>query len=226
MAEKPQVEVDIAYRFAIGKYEVTFAEWDRCVEAGGCSYEPEDEGWGRGDRPVIHIARTDALEYTEWLGELTGQPYRLPSEAEWEYSARAGTTTARYGGDEMGYGMAACDGCGSRWDKRSTTPVGSFPPNQFGIHDMLANASEWVADCWHENHEGNPSNGSARVETSPWWKAGACERPMKRGGTYSSYTWAVRAAWRNYYWPGPWTERKSDSQGFRVARTLSEPAGA
>lgn len=229
-AEKPPVEVRIDHRLAIGKYEVTFAEWDRCVEAGGCDYRPDDEGWGRGDRPVLHVARTDARRYVEWLREVTEKPCRLPSEAEWEYAARAGTSTARWWGDEIGRGRAACDGCGSRWDERSTAPVGSLPANPWGLHDMLGNVAEWVADCSHPTNEGNAGDGSARIETSPWWRAEGwkdwrgepCQRPTQRGGTYSSYRWAVRAAWRDYYWPAPtWTERKSETQGFRVARTMS-----
>ena len=229
-AEKPQVEVEIAHPFAIGKYEVTFAEWDRCVEAGGCTYRPEERArnspwwnptrkWSRGDRPVIHIARADAEQYIDWLSEATGQSYRLPSEAEWEYAARAGTTTARYWGDGLGKGMAVCDGCGSEWDNRSTAPVGSFAPNPFGLHNMFGNVTEWVADCWHENHEGNPGDGSARIESSPWWKEGECERPVQRGGAWSHYPWTIRAAARGFWRPGPWTDR-DDSYGFRVVRVI------
>jgi formylglycine-generating enzyme required for sulfatase activity len=219
-AEKPQIEVEIAYRLAVGKYEVTFAEWDRCVQAGGCTYEPEDKAWGRGDRPVINVSRTDAQQYIEWLSEVTGQRYRLPSEAEWEYAARAGTTSARYWGDELGHGMTVCDGCGSRWENRSTAPVGSFPPNPFGLHDMLGNVEEWVADCWTDTHEGAPADGSARAEDSPWWKDGKCERPVQKGGAWSYYPWTVRSATRSYFWPGPWTDR-NDSYGFRVVRSMA-----
>lgn len=233
-AEKPQVAVEIPYPFAIGKYEVTFAEWDRCIEEGGCTYRPDERArpsrwwtppgrWSRGNRPVIHISRADAEQYTYWLSQATGQRYRLPSEAEWEYAARAGTTTAYYWGDELGKGMAVCDGCGSKWDGRSTAPVGSFAPNPFGLYDMLGNVSEWVADCWVENHEGSPADGSARIEDSPWWNAGECERPVKRGGAWDTYPWAIRAAARSYWRPGPWTDREY-SYGFRVVRDRSEAA--
>lgn len=223
-AEKPQVEVIFESSFALGKFPVTFAEWDRCVTAGGCSYSPDDEGWGRGDRPVIHVSRTDAEEYVRWLAEVTGQPYRLPSEAEWEYAARAGTTTVRWWGNEIGSGNTACDGCGSRWDKVSTAPVGSFSSNPFGLHDMLGNVSQWVADCWHENHVGAPSDGSARIESSPWWIDGICTRPAIKGAGFGAFRWAVRPATRSYYWEFAtvtWTDRDSDSRGFRVARNVN-----
>jgi formylglycine-generating enzyme required for sulfatase activity len=227
LAEKPQVEVEIAYPLAVGKYEVTFAEWDHCVAAGGCTHIPDDNGWGRGDRPVINVSRDDAEEYIRWLTQLTGQPYRLPTEAEWEYAARGGTTTARYWGDQIGRGMAICDRCGSRWDKRSTVPVGTFPPNPFGLHEMLDNVTEWVADCWNPDHTGARTDGSARIEDSPWWRNGRCERPMQRGGAWGYFTWTVRAAKRSYFSPccsitgKPWNPR-GDSRGFRVART-AEP---
>jgi formylglycine-generating enzyme required for sulfatase activity len=221
-AEQPQVEVEIAYRLAVGKYEVTFDEWDRCVAAGGCDYTPGDNGWGRGSHPVIHLARSDALHYVAWLAEVTGQPYRLPSEAEWEYAARAGTRTARYWGDAVGRGMTSCDGCGSQWDNRSTAPVGSFPSNQFGLHDMLGNVVEWVADCWHPNHLGNPGDGSARIETAQAWRAGTCVWPVRRGGAFDYFPWTVRSAARSYWRPGPWGERDGN-YGFRVVRTVTDP---
>lgn len=218
-AEQPQVEVRIAGPFAIGKYEVTFAQWDACVAAGGCEHRPDDEGFGRAERPVLNIARRDAEQYVAWLSGVTGQPYRLPTEAEWEYAARAGTSASRYWGDAPDGRMIACDGCGSRWDKRSTRPVGSFPPNPWGLHDMLGNVSEWVADCWHPTHDDARADGASRVETSTGWRDGACQLPMKRGGTYSSYVWSTRAAWRWYWHPVPWPERQGTT-GLRVALTL------
>lgn len=232
-AEKPQVNVTIGYRLAIGKYEVTFEQWDACVEAGGCDHRPDDEGWGRGDRPVIHVSRSDARQYARWLSRRTGRDYRLPSEAEWEYAARAGTQTAFWWGDELGDGRIPCDGCGTEWDERSTAPVGSFPANPWGLHDMLSNVQEWVADCWHETHAGNPGDGSARTTSSPWWKESGwedrrgrpCQRPAERGGAFGFYPWAIRVAARGYWWPNPnWHERKSATQGFRVALTVESGA--
>ncbi len=219
--ELPRVEVDIAYPFALGKYEVTFDEWDRCVEAGGCAHRPGDRGFGRGDRPVIHVSRLDAEEYVAWLSDVTGKAYRLPSGAEWEYAARAGTGTARWWGDELGSGRAVCDGCGSRWDDRSTAPVGSLPPNPWGLHDMLSNVSEVVADCWHDNYAGHPADGSPRVEAPAGWP-GECERATWRGGAWSYFTWTVRAAARRGgnkdFEHRDDHPRAGGSQGIRVAR--------
>ncbi len=233
-AERPRVEVTIEAPFAIGEHEVTFAQWDRCVEAGGCEHEPDDEGWGRGDRPVIHVTRTDAKQYAAWLSERTGETYRLPSEAEWEYAARAGTGTARWWGDELGEGRVPCDGCGTRRDGESTAPVGSYPANPWGLHDMLSNVEEWTADCWHPSHEGHPGDGSARVESSEWWREEgwedrrglACRRPVTRGGAFGHFPWTIRAAHRYYYWPHPnWTEREGDARGFRLVREVSSGDG-
>ncbi len=224
--ERPQVEIEIAYPFALGKFEVTFDEWDHCVDVGGCGYRPADRGFGRGSRPVIHVSRLDAEEYLAWLGEATGQEYRLPSSAEWEYAARAGTTTARWWGDELGTGRAVCNGCGSRWDDRSTAPVGSFPPNPWGLHDMLSNVSEVVADCWHESHRGHPTDGSPRLEAPEGWPDGECRRATWRGGAWPFFTWTVRAATRS----GGNMDlgdrrdhpRAGGSSGFRVAKTVKQ----
>lgn len=222
--ERPQMEVEITYPFALGKYEVTFDEWDHCVDEGGCGYRPTDRGFGRGARPVIHVSRLDAEEYLAWLSNATGQPYRLPSSAEWEYAARAGTTTARWWGDELGTERAVCDGCGSRWDDLSTAPVGSFAPNPWGLHDMLSNVSEVVADCWHETYDGHPTDGSPRREPPAGWPGGECERATWRGGGWPFFTWTVRAAARSggnmglgYRGDDP---RAGGARGFRVARTV------
>ena len=127
--EKPVHDVTIAAPFAVGKYEVTFAEWDACVAAGGCTHRPDDEGWGLGTRPAINVSWDDAQEYVRWLSRETGKSYRLLSEAEWEYVARAGSATKYPWGDDVGTNKANCDGCGSQWDNKRTAPVGSFKPN-------------------------------------------------------------------------------------------------
>ena len=124
---------------AVGKYEVTFAEWDTCVAGGGCSHKPKDLGWGRDRRPVIDVKWNNAQEYVKWLSRKTGKSYRLLFEAEWEYAARGGAKS-----EVFGKGNANCDGCGSRWDNKRTAPVGSFRANGFGLHDMLGNVMEWT----------------------------------------------------------------------------------
>ncbi len=215
-AELPPTDVEIDYPLAVGKYEVTFAEWDRCVAAGWCEYRPHDMGWGRGDRPAIFISRLDAEHYIEWLRSLTGMAYRLPSEAEWEYAARAGTRTARWWGDAVGTGHTVCDGCGSEWDDISTAPVASFPPNPWGLHDMLSNVSEWVSDCWVESHAGARTDGSFRTHESWAWQDGRCIRALVRGSSWGTYPWSVRAAKRIGGHRRP--DSRSYGSGFRVVR--------
>lgn len=131
--EGPLHRVSVQDTFAVGKFEVTFLEWDACVLAGGCGHRPEDHGWGRGNRPVIYVSWHDAQEYVRWLSGTTGYEYRLLTEAEWEYAARSGTQTVRHWGESIGHNHANCDGCGSRWSDKQTAPVGSFSPNGFGI---------------------------------------------------------------------------------------------
>ena len=141
--EGPQRTVQIR-AFAMGQTEVTFAEWDRCVERGGCTHRPDYRGWGRGDQPVMNVSWEDAQKYAGWLSLETGEAYRLPSEAEWEYAARAGTTTAYPWGHEIGQNRANCDGCGSAWDSRRTAPVRSFAANPWGLYEMHGNVWEWT----------------------------------------------------------------------------------
>ncbi len=134
--------------------------------------------WGRGNRPVVNVTWDDATAYAQWLSAVTGESYRLPSEAEWEYAARAGTETAYSWGDELGTNKANCDGCGSRWDDdEETAPVGSFAPNAWGLHDMHGNVWEWTGNCWNEGYAGAPADGSA-------WTDGHCGRRVVRGGSY------------------------------------------
>lgn len=221
LSEKPQVEVEIGYPLAVGKYEVTFAEWDYCIEAGGCSHDPDDLGFGRGNRPVVNVNREQAREYLAWLSEETGHVYRLPSESEWEYAARAGSTTARPWGDEVGEGMAVCEGCGSRWDGRSTAPVGSFPANDFGLHDMMGNLFEWVSDCFQRGYDGLPTDGSPRLEASPYWENGTCTVHIRRGGSWGVPAWEMRSARRKAInTKGPWGLAGDRSAGFRAFREL------
>lgn len=222
--EGPQRTVTIGAPFAIGKYEVTFDEWDACVEDGGCNeYRPDDRGWGRGRRPVIDVSWEDARTYVTWLREKTGMSYRLPSEAEWEYAARAGTTTAWYWGasanDVCRYANAADLTAKERnpgWTVVEcrdgyveAAPVGQFSANAFGLHDMLGNVFEWVQDCWHDSYTDAPTDGSV-------WTTESCKARVLRGGSWLNYPWFVRSAYRDGYTAG---YRDSDS-GFRLARTL------
>ncbi len=207
--EGPQHTVRLARSFALGVHEVTFDQWDACVRAGGCLDAAADEGWGRGDRPVINVAWSDAQDYVRWLSALTGQTYRLPSEAEWEYAARAGTTTAYYWGDRQGSGHAVCERCGSEWDNRGTAPTGSFPPNPFGLHDMAGNAWEWTEDCWNPDYTGAPADGSP-------WLAGDCDGRVMRGGAWFSFPRNIRSAIRMR----GVIDNRYLSKGFRVVRVL------
>ena len=156
----PRHRVTIARPFSVGVHEVTFAQWDACRRAGGCSHNPDGQGWGRGTRPVVDVSWHDAQQYVRWLSGKTGARYRLLSESEWEYVARAGTTTRYWWGGAIARSRANCDGCGSRWDGRQTAPVGTFRPNAFGLHDVHGNVWEWVQDCERGSYSGAPSNGT------------------------------------------------------------------
>ena len=188
--EGPVHRVTIAEPFAVGVREVTFAEWNACASSGGCGgYRPDDEGWGRGNRPVINVSWKDAQAYVDWLSRKTGAEYRLLSEAEWEYAARAGTTTRYHWGDGVGRNRANCDTCGDSWGV--TAPVGSFAANGWGLHDVHGNVWEWVEDCWNGDYTGAPSDGSA-------WESGNCDARVLRGGSWSSGPRILRDAYRSW----------------------------
>ena len=208
--EGPSHEVAITRPMAVGIYEVTFGEWDACRRDGGCSHSPGDGGWGRVNRPVIDVSWEDVREYVRWLSRKTGEQYRLPSESEWEYAARGGTTTRFNWGDEAGRGRANCAGCGSRLDSNRTSPLGSFSPNAFGLYDVHGNVWEWVEDCWHDDYEGAPSDGSA------WTAQGDCSRRVLRGGSVVSSPRNVRSASRGRNL----SDVRNANIGFRVVRVL------
>ena len=188
----------IAKPFAVGRFEVTFDEWDACLADNGCAgnKSPSDADWGKGTRPVINVSWNDAKEYVAWLSRKAAKPYRLLSEAEWEYAARAGSDKAYTWGDDIGKGKANCRGCGSQWDNKQTAPAGSFPPNAFGLHDMHGNAWEWVEDCWHDSYAGAPSDGST-------WTTSSCFLRVLRGGAWDNTPEDLRSAVR--YWINPTT---------------------
>ena len=215
--EGPQHRVSIGEPFAVGVYEATFTEWDACVRDGGCGgYRPEDRGWGGGDRPVINVSWEDAQAYVRWLSRETGQEYRLPSESEWEYMARAGTTTPFHTGRTISTEQANYDGnhtygAGRKGRyRRQTVPVGSFAANGFGLYDMHGNVREWTHDCWNGSYRGAPTDGSA-------WERGECGRRVVRGGSWYNVPWYLRSAIRFRYVTGI----RFDNLGFRVARTLT-----
>jgi formylglycine-generating enzyme required for sulfatase activity len=206
--EAPRHRVTIPYALAVAVTPITFEQWSACASDGGCNgYTPGDYGFGRGDRPVVAVSWNDAQGYVAWLSAKTGRRYRLLSEAEWEYAARAGTDTAYYWGDAVGSGHAACNGCGSAFDKKSTAPVASFAPNAFGLHDMAGNVMQWTADCWTPNYDGAPADGSARTD-------GDCSRRVVRGGNWFIRPFALRAGFRRQVPQG----MRDDIFGFRVAR--------
>jgi formylglycine-generating enzyme required for sulfatase activity len=203
--ERPQHPVKLS-AFAIGKYEVSFAEYDRFAVATGRSL-PQDEGWGRDDRPVINVSWKDARAYAQWLTEQTGHRYRLPSESEWEFAARAGTATTYWWEGLVKVNPANCFDCGSKWDATSTAPVGSFLANGFGIHDTAGNVQEWTDDCYHPNYDGAPADGSV-------WQTPGCTERVVRGGSYTSPLDSVRSAKRGQYYQ----DTRLDNLGFRVVR--------
>jgi formylglycine-generating enzyme required for sulfatase activity len=221
--EGPQHRVTFAQSFAVGKFSVTFEEWDACVADGYCNgYRPSDQGWGRGRHPVINVGWNDAYAYAVWLSRKTGAAYRLLSEAEREYVARAGTTTPFSWGSSISPQQANYDGNYTYGDgtkgeyRQRTLPVDSFQPNPWGLYQVHGNVWEWTQDCWHDNYAGAPSDGSA-------WKGGCRGYRVVRGGSWSSNPKDLRAAYR-YYYTGGVSEYpggvRYEVHGFRVGRTL------
>lgn len=206
--EQPVHTVTFRRPFAMSRTEVTFALWDLCVAEGGCKHKPDDHGWGRDDRPAIEISYNDIVrEFLPWLSKRAGHRYRLPSEAEWEYAARGGTTTVYSWGDAVGTGNANCDRCGSRWDNKTTAPVGSFAANPFGLFDMHGNVWEWTADCYENSYKGAPADGRARAKAN-------CGNLVVRGGGYNDRPQYLRSAIRYGDPPG----YRSIYVGLRLVR--------
>jgi len=209
----------IAKPFAIGEYEITFDEYDQFAHATGRPL-PSDQAWGRGRRPVINVSWEDAMAYAEWLSRMTDKACRLPTEAEWEYAARARSKTVRFWGDDpdqacwyanvadqslrqAGYNVEIhnCDD-----GQVVTAEVGSFRANGFGWHDMLGNVWEWVQDSWHEGYDGAPDDGS------PWEEVEAGRRVVRGGSWGLDQSWA-RAASRNNNDP----HNRNNEVGWRLA---------
>ncbi len=207
LEEQPAHRVEVK-DFAIGKYEVTFDEYQRFARATGRSM-PDGQDWGKGRRPVINVTQEDAVAYTRWLSRQSGQHYRLPTEAEWEYAAAGGTDSYYWWGYELGEGNANCFNCGSRWDEKSTAPVGSFKANPYGLHDMAGNVMEWVQDCHHPDYRGAPADGSA------WLKPG-CEDVVVRGGGFNKPEDTLRTTKRSRHH----RSTRLPVLGFRVVRDV------
>ncbi|TXI28776.1 MAG: TIR domain-containing protein [Nitrosomonas oligotropha] len=202
--ERPQHEVIIAQPFALGVYAVTFAEYVLFCQKTGRD-KPKDENWGRKNHPAINVSWHDAQAYCAWLSEQSGQSYRLPNEAEWEYACRAGTQTPFYTGETINSDQANFD-----WKHEGTLPVGSFASNAFGLYDMHGNVWEWMQDCWHENYRGAPVDGSAWLGVN----SGNCSRRVVRGGSWDCDPQSLWSASRNGYF----SVEASDFLGFRIAR--------
>jgi formylglycine-generating enzyme required for sulfatase activity len=206
--EGPVHKVTIAKPFAVGRFEVTFDEWDRCVADKRCSFKPDDKGTGRGNRPVINVSWLDAKEFAAWLSAKTGKKYRLPTEAEWEYAARGGTTSPFWWGQAIGQAQANCRECNSG-STLQTVPVGSFKANPFGVFDTSGNAAEWVEDCWNDSYRGVPQDGTAAA-------SGQCNWRVLRGGDFDSQAKSVGSAARFRYD----YDVRYPANGFRVVREL------
>jgi formylglycine-generating enzyme required for sulfatase activity len=217
--EGPQRKVSVP-SFAIGKFEVTFAQWDACAAEGGCKHKPGDETWGRGKRPVINVSWHDAMQFVAWLSAKTGKAYRLPTEAEWEYAARAITDASAphppfSTGSTINYKQANYDANFTYGDgkmglfRQKTLEVGRLPGNAFGLHDMHGNVWEWVQDCYKDSYQGAPTDGSAVVLPR-------CGLRILRGGSWNYFPQLLRSAYR--YATAP--DIRLDIVGFRVARSL------
>lgn len=240
--EQPQHPVHIGRSFAMGKYPITHGEFATFIHEAGYSpatdctfhrnnrYSPhpggnwQAPGFPQADNaPVVCVSWYDAVAYVQWLNRKLGNsasaaasgPYHLPSEAEWEYAARAGTRAARWWGDDLGMNNALCQVCGNPWDPQGTVPADRFRPNPFGLFSMLGNAWQWIEDCWNPNYGGAPSEGSA-------WTTGDCEQRVMRGGGWDSYPWSIRSADRT---KSPF-DRGGNDIGFRVAKALTDVGAA
>ncbi len=225
--ESPRTEVTIPAPFAVGVFEVTFEDWEHCVRMGGCGgWTPDDEGYGQGRRPTPNVNWHYAQLYVQWASGLTGKRYRLLTEAEWEYATRAGSTTPNYWAPEddpcafaNGYDQtgASFHGFIFQYDRiipcedgfTGTAPVGSYPPNAFGLYDMIGNVAEWTQDCYHADYSGRPKDGSA-------WEFGLCFIRVMRGGSWFNGERWLRAAARVPRLP----QGATSTSGFRVARDL------
>lgn len=191
--------------FLMARAAVTVQEWQQCVDAHACALPPK----GRPDQPVTNVSWDDARHYAAWLSSVTGKPYRLPTEAEWEYAARAGTETRYPWGNAMVPGKASCKGCGAPVSMQNPPGVEAYPPNPFGLFGMGGGVAEWVADCWHRDYQDAPRNGSAA------WDGPECRERVLRGGSWMADAKYLRPSTRDYYDASV----RYPTHGFRIAQT-------
>ncbi|QOL48530.1 formylglycine-generating enzyme family protein [Massilia litorea] len=207
-SEKPAHPVAITTPFAIGKYEVTVQQWNACVSGGGCPKVAQPANTGPA-APMRDLSWDDAQQYVKWLAAATGKPYRLPSEAEWEYAARGGTDTPYWWGAQMATGKANCKECGPPWSSDAPANVGSFAANPWGLHDTSGSVWEWVSDCWHNNFKDAPANGRT-------WEEPNCTVRVIRGGSWREGAPYMVVSTRFKYDASV----RQLQNGFRVARSL------
>jgi len=208
--EQPGHKVTLARPFALGMYEVTVAEWRACVQGGGCTDMPHMAASVTDMTPVHNVHWNDAAAYATWLSKRTGQKYRLPSEAEWEYAARGGTSGRFWWGETVGVANANCENCGGFYDRSAPLPVGSFKPNPLGLYDMNGGVAEWVADCWNSHYKGAPTDGGA-------WLQGDCRKRVLRGGSWRNDSDSLSVTSRLNYD----IDVRYPANGFRIARDLN-----
>ena len=201
LTEKPTHQVTVK-PFAIGQYPVSVREWNECANAKACAFMAT----GKDDAPITNVSWSDARQFIAWLASATGKPYRLPSEAEWEYAARAGTQTKYWWGDQLQAGMANCKNCTDIAGTEQPVKVGSFKANPFGLYDMGGGVDQWVEDCWHKNYQGAPADGSA-------WVEGDCGSHVIRSGSWKNDARYVRPSNRDSYD----TNVRYPTHGFRLA---------
>jgi len=203
-SERPVHRVAVP-AFALGKSMVTVAEWEACSADGGCAFKPA-QGEDKAKQPMANLSWDDANQYAQWLRKLTGKPYRLLSEAEWEYSARAGTATRYSWGDQPGFRLANCKGCGGPYNARGPADAAEFPANPWGLLGMAGGVAEWVEDCWHPSYQGAPADGSP-------WRSPDCSQRVLRGGSWMNSATDITVSSRNFYDSGV----RYPANGVRVA---------
>ena len=208
-SEKPPHPVSIGTGFAIGKYEVTVEQWNACATAGDCPHIADDANRFPKNSPIRDVSWDDAQKYVKWLSKVSGHAYRLPTEAEWEYAARGGTSTTYWWGDQMRKGTANCKDCGDPWQPDSPAPAGSFAPNPYGLYDMNGSVWEWVSDCWHNSYKGAPADGHT-------WAEQDCRVRVIRGGSWREGASYMPSSTRFKYDANV----RHSQNGFRVLREL------